>query len=782
MKLQIFILLSILLLSLTNSLYCYDYYVDAKLGSDTTGDGTSGNPWKTITYALIQVESSSLDPAVINIAQGTYNTALGESFPISLIDASLKGADRNTTILDASLGSGNVITCNCIYDDLFIESLTITGGGGVFVVFEQIIIQNCNIINNTAWNGGGIAFEEAGSSRITDSYICNNTAMNCGGGIYIYACGLIIENSIIEGNYSFGDGGGLYYDWDGAIINNCLFVSNFAEEKGGGIYASGWGGIHLQNSSLIENTANVGGGYYKYQDDWYYESSIKDSIIWDNVVGSINENPENLFVTYSDIEGGFEGEGNIDEDPLFVAGPWGDYYLSQLVAGQLEQSPCVNAGSDTAANLEMDDKTTRTDYVTDDGIVDMGYHYPANPPPTPSPTITETATMTITPTLTMTATMTAFMTPTSTATTGPTFTPTPFVDYAPSLDDVNVFPSSGNQNTTFTYNVNYNDPDGGYPWISRLYINGKGRDISKNTESGNGIYSYKISGSELEIGANDYRFYFRDDEGNMVHSPASGTFSGPFVNPDATQTPTKTQTPTPIITQTQQPTKTETPTPDMTQTPTITPEPEPLVCLTITNPSDFYYNTIILSWTPILDADYYQLELRVHDLPYIFILIDNYVMIIANDLSEWQSFVNIGTISYRITAFDEDNVMIEEPTDWFDFSCHNTLNENNGLSINNNAADPGCLRVSSPPSFDYNTILLSWTPIQGVDRYLIKYRYSTWVFQGEIETNWLQATIPNQNIWNQFKNLGKIYYSITALNSFGNPIDGPTAWTSFTCK
>ena len=44
-------------------------------------------------------------------------------------------------------------------------------------------------------------------------------------------------------------------------------------------------------------------------------------------------------VTYSDVYGGWEGEGNIDEDPLFID-PAGDDYCLQ--AG----SPCIGAGSD----------------------------------------------------------------------------------------------------------------------------------------------------------------------------------------------------------------------------------------------------------------------------------------------------------------------------------------------------------------------------------------------------------------------------------------------------
>jgi len=52
-----------------------------------------------------------------------------------------------------------------------------------------------------------------------------------------------------------------------------------------------------------------------------------------------------------------------------------DYHLSQMAAGQAENSPCVDAGSDLAVKLGMDRFTTRTDKAADSGIVDMGFHY-----------------------------------------------------------------------------------------------------------------------------------------------------------------------------------------------------------------------------------------------------------------------------------------------------------------------------------------------------------------------------------------------------------------------
>jgi len=99
-------------------------------------------------------------------------------------------------------------------------------------------------------------------------------------------------------------------------------------------------------------------------------AQVSNSILWGNDNAAINGNPE---IAYSCIEGGYPGMGNINLDPLFIQnGPF-QFLLSQTVAGQSMQSPCVDAGDPAAAMLIG---TTRTDGAQDSIIVDMGYHYP----------------------------------------------------------------------------------------------------------------------------------------------------------------------------------------------------------------------------------------------------------------------------------------------------------------------------------------------------------------------------------------------------------------------
>ncbi|MBU1627239.1 hypothetical protein KKB18_07715 [bacterium] len=126
-------------------------------------------------------------------------------------------------------------------------------------------------------------------------------------------------------------------------------------------------------------------------------------------------------------------------------------------------------------------------------------------------------------------------------------------DFPPTLSDAAVIPDSGNQNTFFEYMVNYKDPDGGEPLIKRIFINEKSKSMNvKSATSSNILFNLYISGKELNVGNNQYYFFFEDDEFNMVRYPEVGAFSGPTVISGNTPTPTATPTCTPTPTSTEQ--------------------------------------------------------------------------------------------------------------------------------------------------------------------------------------------------------------------------------------
>ena len=135
----------------------------------------------------------------------------------------------------------------------------------------------------------------------------------------------------------------------------------------------------LQGCTLARNYGLCGGGIFCRTTS---VPVIYNSILYSNHQDAINI--PDAQISYSNIEGGYSGEGVIDVDPFFIDALNCDYRLSQEMSGQPVTSGCVDAGSGLAAEvcydtqigqICMDRLTTRTDNAFDDHWMDMGCHY-----------------------------------------------------------------------------------------------------------------------------------------------------------------------------------------------------------------------------------------------------------------------------------------------------------------------------------------------------------------------------------------------------------------------
>ena len=284
-----------------------------------------------------------------------------------------------------------------------ITNCTITGniaeGGGIYCWESNANITNCTISNN---NGRGIGCCYDSSPTVTDCAITDNTA-EYGGGI----CGGwgSITNCIIAGNLVEEDGGGLAYcygpitnciisgniaedggglAWCYSPVTNCVISGNTAEDDGGGFYIC-WGPII--NCIISDNKAAYAGGLYGCDGpitnctitgnraEGKYGSGhggglvgggeTTNCIIWDNWPDQIYGSP---IVTYSNVQGGYEGEGNIDADPRFALDT--DYHI-------MPSSPCIDAGTnDPCGGLAATDIEGIARPLNGDGdgnaVADMG--------------------------------------------------------------------------------------------------------------------------------------------------------------------------------------------------------------------------------------------------------------------------------------------------------------------------------------------------------------------------------------------------------------------------
>jgi hypothetical protein len=110
---------------------------------------------------------------------------------------------------------------------------------------------------------------------------------------------------------------------------------------------------------------------------WFVRAfDVANCIFYDNFVFDYDRGAS-VEASFSDIgTGQTTGVQNISEDPLFASGPLGDHYLGRIASGQGADSPCVDAGNGSAADIGLDTYTTCTLETPDTGTVDMGYHYP----------------------------------------------------------------------------------------------------------------------------------------------------------------------------------------------------------------------------------------------------------------------------------------------------------------------------------------------------------------------------------------------------------------------
>jgi len=145
------------------------------------------------------------------------------------------------------------------------------------------------------------------------------------------------DDCFIDGNQ---EGSVIRFEEDlGGIIDSTTLITGFTIQNG---FIGTGGGMYLYSSDPIlthvtisNNTANNGGGGMYLN---YANPIMTNSIIWDNSPQSIYTSSGTPLITYSDIEGGWEGEGNIDDNPQFTNPDNGDYTLQ---AG----SPCIDSGT-----------------------------------------------------------------------------------------------------------------------------------------------------------------------------------------------------------------------------------------------------------------------------------------------------------------------------------------------------------------------------------------------------------------------------------------------------
>ncbi len=251
-------------------------------------------------------------------------------------DFSLRDPQANLTIL-----SGNILDPANPNDN----TRHVVDGGGTdrSAVLDGFIITGGAAGGQVASQdnvGGGIRIM-GGSPTIRSCVIQDNWAL-AGAGIFVSGdSSPLIQDCIVRGNYTTGGGnagGGLYNAAASPVVVNTLFVQNTAN-RGGAVYNEGQGNPQYINCTFSGNHAGVFGAAVWHE--FSGNGTFRNCIFWGNTGGGglqIDISPSStITVTHSCIQGGYPGDGNIADDPLFLLPGALDFRLQQ-------GSPCIDAG------------------------------------------------------------------------------------------------------------------------------------------------------------------------------------------------------------------------------------------------------------------------------------------------------------------------------------------------------------------------------------------------------------------------------------------------------
>jgi hypothetical protein len=309
--------LGALLICLPSTVHPAARYVSGTTGSDATGDGSQGDPWATIQYAVNQASSGD----TVCVAAGIYyeQVSIFEKTMYLLGGYEPASWTRNVpvyqTVIDGG-GGTSVIDNSCglyscpppvqsIIDGIIIQN-------GTYGIYNRggTMTANNNIIRNNS---------DTGVLSIADAHAAFDT------GFWGYPnARMTLSNNLITQNYK---GVEALVRSSGQYHMYCLYA---------------YGYLYSTNDTIEGNVSSgiAWKGYMESRSPMYYcypygNAVIRNSIVYGN--GGDASLQQIGAVEYSDIGEGYPGLGNLSIDPMF----WDPAYPDH---GLMPGSSCIDAG------------------------------------------------------------------------------------------------------------------------------------------------------------------------------------------------------------------------------------------------------------------------------------------------------------------------------------------------------------------------------------------------------------------------------------------------------
>ena len=265
-------------------------------------------------------------------------------------------------------GSAPVTISDCLFENNRPGALHSAGGALALNGMNAPAVgyvDQCQFIGNSAASGGAISAWSGATLYVTDTTFSGNSAKD--GGVFYGTFDIVasVDRCIFSDNSATEDGGAFYVYASDAVVSNSLFYDNTAAN--GGVFNNQWDSVLLlSNCTLTENSATTAGAIYNGA--VFAASSVRNSILWNN--GTAFDGT--VTVTYSAVEGGPAGAGNIVETPVFENAGADDFRLASGSPGLDAADGDLATDTDLLGNPRFDSPSKDNTGVGTPGFVDMG--------------------------------------------------------------------------------------------------------------------------------------------------------------------------------------------------------------------------------------------------------------------------------------------------------------------------------------------------------------------------------------------------------------------------
>ncbi|MCP4550412.1 MAG: hypothetical protein GY835_28470 [bacterium] len=330
---------------------CLTFVTDAEIDGFWVTDGAA-NPGGAISH-----DSGTVDDCTV--ANCTFDDNASAGYGGAILLRAHEGWVFSDCTFSNNSGTtyGGAVTlrngCEVAFNDCTFDSNASSGAGGAVAIRytgNDVEFNDCVFTGNEAQGGsggGGAVYSAGGPVDFTDCSFDSNDASAASGGC-CHITGSTSTGTYLRCRFDNNDAwvhGTVIYNDVSSTINLTLCLAHGNSDASSPFYAESTGTMNILQCTFSANVCSDGSGGC-VDCDTGSTVDVKNTILWNNDPTEIIADGT-FTCTYSDIDGGYSGTGNVNDDPNFL-GSGDDPYQLDTTSDAVD---AADSGSMPAADI-----------------------------------------------------------------------------------------------------------------------------------------------------------------------------------------------------------------------------------------------------------------------------------------------------------------------------------------------------------------------------------------------------------------------------------------------